>query len=65
MGFTYYGISNKKGSKRPTVDGLLKSIKVPTYLSSESRRAVVDGIYYDSGYYEKSKGEKHESIKFR
>lgn len=64
LGFTYYGISNKKGSKRPTVAGFAKEHKKGTYILNVANHvvAVVDGIYYDTwdsgykslyGYYEK------------
>lgn len=49
-GFEYHGISNKKGSKRPTVDSFTKENKEGTYLLRVARHcvAVVDGIYYDT-----------------
>lgn len=64
LGFKYYGISNKKGTKRPTVESFAKEHKNGTYLLSVSHHivAVVDGIYYDTwncgrkslyGFYEK------------
>lgn len=64
LGFMYYGISNKKGSKRPTVAGFAKEHKKGTYILNVANHvvAVVDGIYYDTwdsgykslyGYYEK------------
>lgn len=68
MGFAYYGISNKKGSKRPTVAGFAKENK-GTYILKVANHvvALVDGIYYDTwdsgykslyGYYEKRKERK-------
>lgn len=64
LGFKYQGISNKKGSKRPTVEEFAKSHKKGTYVLSVASHmvAVIDGVYYDSwnsgdkclyGYYEK------------
>lgn len=64
LGFTYHGISNKRGSKRPTVDSFAKDHKTGTYLASVAHHvvAVVDGKYFDTwdsghcclyGYYEK------------
>lgn len=64
LGFTYYGISNKKGSKRPTVSSFAKSHKKGTYIVNVAHHvvAVQDGNYYDTwdsgnkalyGYYEK------------
>ena len=64
-GFTYYGISNKKGSKRPTVESFAKSHKTGTYILRVAHHlvAVVDGLYYDTwdcgqkslyGYWEKN-----------
>lgn len=48
-GFEYVGISNKKGSKRPTVDRFAKDHKQGTYVLNVANHivAVVDGIYYD------------------
>ena len=48
--FLYHGISNKKGSKRPTVDSFTKEHKEGTYLLRVAHHcvAVVDGIYYDT-----------------
>ena len=62
--FVYHGISNKKGSKRPTVDSFTKEHKEGTYLLRVAGHcvAVVDGIYHDTwdsgdcclyGYWEK------------
>lgn len=63
LGFEYTGISNKRGSKRPTVESFAKSHKTGTYIVTVSHHvvAVVDGKYYDTwdsgykslyGYYE-------------
>lgn len=62
--FSYTSISNKKGSKRPTVDSFAKSHKSGTYILVVANHLVccVDGIYYDTwesgdksmyGYWEK------------
>lgn len=64
LGFSYIGISNKKGSKRPTVDGFAKDHPTGRYIVTIAHHvvAVVDGKYYDTwdsgekslyGYYEK------------
>ena len=64
IGFEYTGISNKKGSKRPTVESFAKSHPQGKYILSLARHvvAVVDGKYYDTwdcgnkslyGYYTK------------
>ena len=63
LGFEYTGISNKKGSKRPTVASFAKDHKQGTYILSVAHHVVacVDGTYYDTwdsgwkslyGYYE-------------
>lgn len=63
-GFTYHGISNKKGSKRPTVDRFAKDHKSGIFFLNVANHciAVVDGFYYDTwesgscclyGYWEK------------
>lgn len=54
-GFEYQGISNRKGTKRPTVDSFAKTHKNGTYFVTVANHvvAIVDGIYYDtwdSGY---------------
>ena len=65
-GFEYHGISNKKGSKRPTVESFTKEHKAGTFFLNVANHvvSVVDGIYYDTwdsgqcclyGYYEKEK----------
>ena len=64
LGFKYQGISNKRGSQRPTVKSFAETHKVGTYILSVANHfvTVVDGIYYDTwdsgnkslyGYYEK------------
>ena len=55
LGFSYTGISNKAGSKRPTVDSFAKNHRSGTYICNVANHevAVVDGKYYDtwdSGY---------------
>ena len=63
-GFEYHGISNKKGTKRPTVDSFTKGHKNGTYFLRVAHHVVasVDGFYYDTwdcgykslyGYWEK------------
>ena len=62
-GYTYHGISNKKGSKRPTVQSFSSDHKIGKYFLNLANHvvAVVDGKYYDTwdcgecclyGYYE-------------
>ncbi len=64
LGFKYYGVSNKKGTKRPTVDEFAKSHTSGTYILNVANHEVacVDGKYYDTwdsgrkslyGYYER------------
>ena len=64
-GFKYVGISNRKGSKRPTVKSFSASHKTGTYFLNLANHtvAVVEGIYYDTwdcgncclySYYERS-----------
>ena len=64
LGFKYTGISNKKGSVRPTVDEFAKSHPSGRYIVSVAHHvvAIVDGKYYDTwdsgykslyGFYEK------------
>lgn len=50
IGFEYVGISNKKGSKRPTVDRFAKEHTEGTYIAVVAHHvvAVVDGAYYDT-----------------
>lgn len=49
-GFEYVGVSNKKGTKRPTVDSFTKDHKEGTYILSVANHIVasVDGVYYDT-----------------
>lgn len=49
-GFIYTGISNKKGTKRPTVQSFAKEHKQGTYVLKVANHivTVVDGIYYDT-----------------
>lgn len=65
-GLIYHGISNKKGTKRPTVDIFAKDHKTGTYILRVANHlvAVVNGFYYDTwdsgekslyGYWEVSK----------
>ena len=64
LGFKYTGISNKKGSKRPTVKQFAKQHPVGKYICTVANHVVacVDGKFYDTwdsgerslyGYYEK------------
>ena len=50
LGFEYHGISNKKGSKRPTVDSFAKDHPNGTFIANVSHHevAIVDGKYYDT-----------------
>ena len=50
LGFEYHGVSNKKGSKRPTVDQFAAEHKSGRYIVTVARHvvAVVDGRYYDT-----------------
>lgn len=49
-GFVYTGISNKKGTKRPTVDSFSKEHKQGTYILIVANHNVtcVDGQYFDT-----------------
>ena len=49
-GFTYVGISNKKGTKRPTVQSFAKEHKEGTYVLRVANHivTVVDGYFYDT-----------------
>lgn len=64
LGFRYVGVSNKKGTKRPTVDSFAKEHPTGRYICKVAHHvvAVVDGKYYDTwdsgycsmyGYYER------------
>ena len=50
LGFKYTGISNKKGTKRPTVDTFAKDHPTGRYICNVANHevAVVDGKYYDT-----------------
>jgi len=63
LGFEYHGISNKKGSTRPTVFEFAKNNQQGTYIVVVAHHvvAVKDGMYFDTwdsgfkslyGYYE-------------
>lgn len=63
LGFKYTGVSNAKGTKRPTVASFAKTHKQGRFIVNVAGHvvAVVDGIYYDTldsgscslyGYYE-------------
>lgn len=65
LNFTYNGISNKRGSKRPTVEEFAKQHKKGKFLLNVANHmvAVVDGCYYDTwdsgnkslyGYFQKN-----------
>lgn len=69
LGFKYHGISNKKGSKRPTVDSFAKDHPDGVYILNVANHEVtcVDGKYYDTwdcghkslyGYYERIQTEE-------
>ena len=64
LGFDYHGISNKRGTKRPTVKSFAREHKTGTYICAVAHHevTVVDGYYYDTwdsgdcsmyGYFEK------------
>ena len=64
LGFKYYGVSNARGSKRPTVASFARSHKTGVYILNVANHevTVIDGVYYDTwdcgykslyGYYEK------------
>lgn len=68
LGFTYTGISNKRGTTRPTVDSFAKDHKTGSYIVKVAHHvvAVVDGKYYDTwdsgnksmyGYYERKENK--------
>lgn len=50
LGFTYTGVSNKRGTKRPTVDGFAKDHPTGRYILNVANHEVacVDGKYYDT-----------------
>lgn len=64
LGFEYHGVSNKRGTKRPTVDSFTKAHPTGSYILKVAHHVVacVDGKYYDTwdsgdcclyGYYER------------
>lgn len=50
LGFDYHGVSNKKGSTRPTVDEFAKTHPTGVFIANVANHvvAVVDGKYYDT-----------------
>ena len=50
QGFTYFGVSNRKGTKRPTVESFAKDHKKGTYFCNVANHCVTikDGKYYDT-----------------
>lgn len=63
LGFTYTGVSNSRGQKRPTVESFAKAHPIGTFVVKVAHHvvAVVDGKFYDTwdcgqrslyGYYE-------------
>jgi hypothetical protein len=50
IGFDYEGVSNKKGTKRPTVKEFANQHKSGRYIAKVAHHvvAIVDGIYYDT-----------------
>lgn len=50
LGFDYYGVSNKRGTSRPTVDEFAKSHKEGIYILNVAKHeiACVNGKYYDT-----------------
>ena len=50
LGFEYTGVSNKKGTKRPTIAKFAKDHPTGTYICKVANHvvAVVDGCYYDT-----------------
>lgn len=64
LGFDYTGVSNKKGTRRPTIDSFAKDHAQGIYIVKAAHHvvALVDGKYYDTwdsggkslyGYYTK------------
>lgn len=49
-GFVYHGVSNAKGTKRPTVDRFSKDHTIGTYFARVAHHviAIIDGVYYDT-----------------
>ena len=73
FGFVYTGVSNKKGSKRPTVKSFALSHPKGKYILSVAHHAVavIDGVYYDTwdcgykslyGWYELDETKSRECI---
>lgn len=71
LGFEYHGISNKKGSKRPTIDVFAKEHETGTFIVNVANHevAVVNGKYYDTwdsgnkrmyGYYERKQKNEND-----
>ena len=71
LGFEYIGVSNKKGSKRPTVKSFARAHNEGRYIATVAHHvvAIVDGYYYDTwdsgacslyGYYKLS-GEEAQA----
>ena len=65
LGFTYCGVSVKRGSKRPTVDSFARDHDHGTFILNVANHVVacVDGVFYDTwdsgacslyGWYEKT-----------
>lgn len=50
LGFSYTGVSNKRGTKRPTVDSFAKDHPKGRYICTVANHevAVVDGKFYDT-----------------
>ena len=50
LGYKYQGISNKKGTKRPTVDSFAMGHKKGTYICVVANHyvTIVDGYFYDT-----------------
>ncbi|MBR5823783.1 MAG: hypothetical protein IKY67_06540 [Paludibacteraceae bacterium] len=50
LGYEYHGISNKKGTKRPTVDSFTKDHPEGTYICVVANHYVCsqDGCYHDT-----------------
>lgn len=49
-GFEYEGVSNRKGTKRPTIDSFAREHKEGVYVVRVAHHitAIVDGMYYDT-----------------
>lgn len=72
-GYTYVGVSNKKGTKRPTVTSFTKANKTGTYILVVANHLVCckDGAYYDTwdsgskslyGYWVKDGAEQEQPV---